>query len=180
MTWSNWGAYEACSVTCGDGMKTRTRTCSDPSITRDVCPGSSSDTTNCNVATCGMYIYVTQLLLITSMWLLNCIGMMINFHFFLATWSKRGSYRTCSVTCGDGMKMRTRTCLNPPSTADVCPGSSSETNSCNDVPCSMCVYITQMLSIISIYVSTEMYRSDDIFDFLKVTWGNWALMQPVL
>ena len=81
VTWSNWGAYGACSVTCGDGTKTRTRTCSDPSNTRDVCPGSSSDTTNCNDATCGMYIYVTQLLLITSMWLLNCIGMMINFHF---------------------------------------------------------------------------------------------------
>ena len=27
-TWSTWSSYGACSVSCGDGVKIRTRTCS--------------------------------------------------------------------------------------------------------------------------------------------------------
>ena len=39
-------------------------------------------------------------------------------------WSIWGSWGTCFVTCGDGMRTRTRTCDNPPpaNRGDDCPG----------------------------------------------------------
>ncbi|XP_074659249.1 uncharacterized protein LOC141911998 [Tubulanus polymorphus] len=52
-------------------------------------------------------------------------------------WTKWGNYGLCSVTCGDGTKMRTRTCTNPsPQNGGAdCVGSNSETISCNDGAC---------------------------------------------
>ena len=48
------------------------------------------------------------------------------------------AWDTCSETCGSsGTKTRTRACDNPsPKTGDVtCSGDSSETQSCNQIPC---------------------------------------------
>ena len=62
--WSAWGAFGACSVTCGNGTKERTRECLDPYTTGGNCTGSSFETTSCNDATCGtgtgMYPYFTK------------------------------------------------------------------------------------------------------------------------
>ena len=62
--WGKWGAWTACSVTCGAGTRERTRECEDPTGTRFSCsPGAPSESESCNDATCGMYIYVTQMIL---------------------------------------------------------------------------------------------------------------------
>ena len=51
--WGTWGAYGACSVTCGSGNQTRTRLCNapPPSLGGLPCPGSDSTTQTCNTAT---------------------------------------------------------------------------------------------------------------------------------
>ena len=52
-------------------------------------------------------------------------------------WGDWTSYSTCDVTCGDGMKTRTRTCNNPPPSNGglFCPEGNSETVPCSEQPC---------------------------------------------
>ena len=52
--WSAWSAWSACSVSCGGGTQTRTRTCTNPvpSCGGASCVGSSVDTRNCNTQSC--------------------------------------------------------------------------------------------------------------------------------
>lgn len=47
--WSAWGAFGACSVNCGGGTMTQTRSCAAPA---DGCAGAASNTVNCNTHTC--------------------------------------------------------------------------------------------------------------------------------
>ena len=78
---SNWATWGQCSATCGNGQKTRTRTClTDSTIP---CTDSLTDIITCNVAAC---ILEPKL----SNW---------------GEWSK------CSKICGKGEKKRTRSCL---------------------------------------------------------------------
>ncbi|XP_074659491.1 MAM and LDL-receptor class A domain-containing protein 1-like [Tubulanus polymorphus] len=109
--WSDWSNYGSCSVTCGDGTKTRTRTCTNPTPYNGgaVCVGDASESTSCNDGACPVD----------------------------GKWSDWGNYGSCSVSCGDGTKTRTRTCTNPaPSNGGaVCVGDASESISCNDGAC---------------------------------------------
>ena len=52
--WSSWDPYSACSVTCGNGTKTRRRRCDNPSpaYSGRACAGSSSETTSCFIKHC--------------------------------------------------------------------------------------------------------------------------------
>lgn len=52
--WATWGSYGACTVTCGGGSQTRTRTCSDPAPQHGgtTCSGSSSSHQTCNTHNC--------------------------------------------------------------------------------------------------------------------------------
>ena len=59
--WGPWGSWASCSVTCGGGIKTRTRVCDSPvpSNGGDTCPGLSVESGSCNTDSCssspGMY-----------------------------------------------------------------------------------------------------------------------------
>lgn len=46
---SNWGSWSECSATCGDGVITRTRTCTEPvpQFGGQGCDGSTSETIPC-------------------------------------------------------------------------------------------------------------------------------------
>ncbi|XP_078578186.1 mucin-like protein [Branchiostoma floridae x Branchiostoma japonicum] len=48
--WSDWGAWSACSVTCGNGTETRERTCNNPAPANGGagCVGETHDTRACN------------------------------------------------------------------------------------------------------------------------------------
>lgn len=53
------------------------------------------------------------------------------------SWSCWSSWSKCSVTCGGGHYMRTRTCSNPPPAygGDICLGLHTEEALCNTQPC---------------------------------------------
>ena len=52
-------------------------------------------------------------------------------------WSAWSAWSACSVSCGGGTQIRTRACTNPaPSCGGAsCPGSSTESQSCNTHTC---------------------------------------------
>ena len=53
-SWSGWGGWSACSVTCAGGSRSRSRSCTNPSpqYGGNACTGSSSDTEGCNQQPC--------------------------------------------------------------------------------------------------------------------------------
>ena len=57
--WSSWGAFEACSKTCGGGEKTQRRMCNNPAPARggSYCPGTNINTVLCNTQHCPGNIY---------------------------------------------------------------------------------------------------------------------------
>lgn len=87
--YTQWSNYSECSVSCGDGLRTRTRTCTNPvpQYGGRNCShlGETKQTQPCFVMICpvdGNY----------------------------STWS---AFSSCSKTCGGGIKTRTRKCDNP-------------------------------------------------------------------
>ncbi|XP_052788104.1 thrombospondin-2-like isoform X1 [Mya arenaria] len=85
--WTLWNHWSHCSVTCGSGTWTRHRACSNPSprYGGHTCSGTDHETTSCQKATCPID----------------------------GGWGSWGHWRTCSVTCGTGIKIRHRSCTYP-------------------------------------------------------------------
>ena len=52
--WGSWGSYGACGVTCGSGMKSRSRSCNNPAPVGggSDCVGSSTSSTTCTLPAC--------------------------------------------------------------------------------------------------------------------------------
>ncbi|XP_020613183.1 mucin-like protein [Orbicella faveolata] len=86
--WSNWGPWGGCSLSCGSGVQSRTRTCTNPPPANAGvdCQGDSSLTQACNTNKCPVN----------------------------GGWSNWGAWSSCSVTCGGGVQRRSRPCTNPP------------------------------------------------------------------
>ena len=53
------------------------------------------------------------------------------------SWSDWSSWGSCSLTCGKGIKKRSRTCTNPPPANGGldCVGPAEQTSECNDRDC---------------------------------------------
>ncbi|XP_078333125.1 SCO-spondin-like isoform X2 [Crassostrea virginica] len=113
--WSSWLAWAPCFASCGDSLRTRARTCTNPAPVQggDDCVGSAYDSQSCNVAPCP----------VNSVW---------------SAWSVWGS---CSVSCGAGVETRSRTCSNQTVTggSHACPGNATETRACNPGACSLAI-----------------------------------------
>ncbi|KAI0220953.1 Thrombospondin-1, partial [Lamellibrachia satsuma] len=110
--WSDWSAWGACSVTCGGGYKTRTRSCSNPSPSGGgrQCVGDGTE-------------------------IQSCIGQFcpsVN-----GGWSYWSAWGACSVTCGGGYKTRTRSCSNPSPSGGgrQCVGEASKKQNCGEQDC---------------------------------------------
>ena len=94
--------WSTCSVTCGGGTRSRSRTCPRAPCTPDQFGSSLSQSESCQNQ--------------------NCPG----------TWSDWSPYGACSVTCDNGVRTRTRTCIGGEVGQPNCQfGSASE-----EIPCS--------------------------------------------
>lgn len=109
--WSSWGSYGTCSVTCGGGTQSRSRTCTNPAPQYGgaSCSGATSMSQDCN----------TQVCIIDGSW---------------GAWAAWGS---CTKTCSGGRRSRARICDNPkPANGGLdCPGSSADFGDCNTAAC---------------------------------------------
>ncbi|KAL5020052.1 hypothetical protein ScPMuIL_002944 [Solemya velum] len=103
--WSDW-TPGSCSVTCGGGVRTNTRTCTNPApqYSGAGCDGDDKQTETCDAGYCP----------VDGKW---------------SDWTP-GS---CSVTCGGGVKTNTRTCTNPaPQYGGAeCYGDDKQTETCD-------------------------------------------------
>ncbi|XP_060564396.1 coadhesin-like [Ruditapes philippinarum] len=81
--WASWTTWGSCTMTCGGGTKTRTRTCTNPSptVNGQVCIGNSLDRDICNTRGC-------------------------------PNWSSWSTWGQCSEPCDAGIRERTRTCVS--------------------------------------------------------------------
>ena len=52
--WTQWSSWSSCTVTCGVGSRTRTRSCTNPAPQGDGadCVGSTRSTESCNIVAC--------------------------------------------------------------------------------------------------------------------------------
>ncbi|CAG2197391.1 unnamed protein product [Mytilus edulis] len=109
--WGSWSS-SPCSVSCGDGIGNRQRICDSPkpSVNGKDCVGTSVETMICNLGECE----------VDGQW---------------------GSWSTtpCSVSCGDGIGNRQRSCDSPKPSVNGkdCFGPSMETMICNLGECSV-------------------------------------------
>ncbi|EDQ90691.1 uncharacterized protein MONBRDRAFT_16091, partial [Monosiga brevicollis MX1] len=90
-TWDTWSSWSDCSVTCGQGTETRQRTCGTPVCGgATLCDGAASGETDTDSRTCDTEVCCP----VDGAW---------------TAWSTPSS---CSVTCGSGVRTRTRQCSN--------------------------------------------------------------------
>jgi len=122
--YSAWGAYTACTKTCGGGTKSRSRSCTNPKPFGggSGCSGSNKQTVACNSATCPEVVVPTD-----------------------GSWMPWSEWSPCSVTCAvngttaNGTRTRDRTCTPPTNGGLNCTGNSTETEACNTtVACLTC------------------------------------------
>ncbi|XP_074524022.1 hemicentin-1 [Halichoeres trimaculatus] len=109
--WSEWSLWEECSRTCGQGNRTRVRTCSNPPAQHGgrLCEGKAVEVIMCSVRPCPV----------------------------AGNWGSWLPWSPCSETCGKGMKSRIRLCNNPPPAFDgpQCEGSDTQTQICKERLC---------------------------------------------
>ncbi|XP_078677339.1 von Willebrand factor D and EGF domain-containing protein-like isoform X2 [Branchiostoma floridae x Branchiostoma belcheri] len=107
-SWSDWGPWSGCSVTCGTGEMTRDRTCTNPAPANGGadCVGLAQEMQACDTG----------------------VSCPVN-----GSWADWGPWSGCSVTCETGEMTRDRTCTNPaPANGGAdCDGPDQETQACD-------------------------------------------------
>ncbi|XP_061660878.1 semaphorin-5A isoform X1 [Syngnathoides biaculeatus] len=109
--WSSWSSWTQCSRDCSRGIRSRKRACNnpEPKYGGQTCQGTAQEYQECNTTPCPVD----------------------------GSWSCWSSWSKCSVTCGGGHYVRTRTCSNPPPAygGDICLGLHTEEALCNTLAC---------------------------------------------
>ncbi|XP_050410180.1 coadhesin isoform X1 [Patella vulgata] len=110
--WGPWSGCNACSVTCGNGTQSRSRSCDNPSPAYGGvdCHGDGIETQSCNT-------------------MIDCP--------VDGNWGTWSEFSTCCSVCGVVEQKRSRVCDNPPPEfggAD-CPGEPVETRNCDSNDC---------------------------------------------
>ncbi|KAL4226070.1 hypothetical protein ACF0H5_014058 [Mactra antiquata] len=109
--WTDWSAWNECSVTCQNGTQARSRNCTAPApqFGGKDCQGGLHEFRPCAKSPCP----------IDGMW---------------GAWSQ---WFECSTTCGPGTITRNRTCDNPQPQygGSTCPGKFIDTTNCSVVEC---------------------------------------------
>ncbi|GFN97238.1 hemicentin-1 [Plakobranchus ocellatus] len=161
-SWKPWSAWGQCSVTCGGGIKSRTRDCDLALHGGENCTGPSDQNTTCNMhhcpvdgvwkawsdwsvcsVTCGGGnqsrsrecqgpFYGGQPCEGAADDMQNCSTHNCPEDGYFSTWSPWGA---CDVTCGGGLQDRNRTCVGPFYGGQNCEGPSLDNRTCNTHPC---------------------------------------------
>ncbi|XP_078378395.1 SCO-spondin-like isoform X2 [Oculina patagonica] len=109
--WSGWSVSKPCSVTCGNGIKILSRTCTNPAPKHGgrSCPGAAQKQQACTKNPCPIH----------------------------GGWSGWSVSKPCSVTCGSGVEIFSRTCTNPAPKhgGRSCPGPAQKQQACTKRPC---------------------------------------------
>ncbi|XP_058945107.2 coadhesin isoform X1 [Pocillopora verrucosa] len=107
--WTSWSDWSKCSVTCGGGTQTRSRSCTNPVVAHGGknCSGPKEMTRHCN----------------------DDVFCPVD-----GGWTTWGDWNTCSVTCGSGTQKRSRSCTNPPAAhgGKTCVGPREMIQKCNN------------------------------------------------
>ncbi|MBN3312119.1 HMCN1 protein, partial [Atractosteus spatula] len=109
--WSEWTAWEECSRSCGQGNRTRVRTCSNPPAQHGgrPCEGRAVEAVVCSIRPCPV----------------------------AGNWGSWLPWSPCSETCDKGTQTRIRLCNNPPPSFDGphCEGPDTQTQVCKERHC---------------------------------------------
>ncbi|XP_050992733.1 adhesion G protein-coupled receptor B1 [Labeo rohita] len=103
-TWSSWSV---CSVSCGEGLQSRTRSCMTSTYSTQ-CTGPLRENRPCN----------------------NTAACPVN-----GAWDEWAPWSLCSSTCGRGYRDRVRTCKQPQYGGEPCRGPVKQTKFCNIAVC---------------------------------------------
>ncbi|KAM7440695.1 hypothetical protein ABFA07_010097 [Porites harrisoni] len=125
---SAWTKYSPCSQPCGNGgFKKRTRTVTRPGTCGGGCPYALVDIQPCNRGCPNRGTPVTGRCICKSGYSGRCCTG-VN-----GGWSSWSSWKSCSKTCGSGVRVHTRTCTKPPPSngGKPCTGSSRDSQACN-------------------------------------------------
>ncbi|KAJ8287344.1 hypothetical protein COCON_G00000030 [Conger conger] len=105
--WEEWSPWSLCSVTCGRGSRTRSRSCMAPQHGGKTCGGPELQTKLCNIAVCPGG----------------------------GNWGSWSAWGSCSKTCDSGWQQRLRMCQGVGAQGYPCQGSAEELRVCGDRKC---------------------------------------------
>ncbi|KAM4544149.1 SCO-spondin [Fundulus diaphanus] len=145
--WSSWSSWAVCSVSCGQGQRTRYRSLIPEAEGAD-CNFEEVQHKSCKPGTCPpLCIHEDQELAVGDTWLqgecqqctctpegVYCQDIDCRVD---GAWTPWSVWSDCSVTCGQGTHVRTRACINPPprNNGSDCSGPAKQTQSCQTPPC---------------------------------------------
>ncbi|XP_078343695.1 thrombospondin-2-like [Oculina patagonica] len=111
--WNQWSQWSLCSLTCGGGMRSHNRTCTNPSPQHGgrTCTGNGFEQQMCSNQSCPGKVD--------------------------GGWTQWSQWSACSLTCEGGMRSRNRDCTNPPPQhrGKTCVGDGFEQQMCNNQSC---------------------------------------------
>uniref|UniRef100_A0A3Q3K3Y4 Hemicentin 1 n=1 Tax=Monopterus albus TaxID=43700 RepID=A0A3Q3K3Y4_MONAL len=158
--WSEWSLWEECSSTCGQGNRTRIRTCSNPAAQHGgrPCEGKAVEVIMCSVRPCPVD----------------------------GKWSSWVSWGACSVSCGGGTRQRTRLCASPAPQhgGRQCEGADTQIQRCGTAICpgeSRCLRLCQgqgsvRLRVCRLFICVLTYLH--VLGCIIAVDGSWGSWQP--
>ena len=129
---SEWGAWSDCSKTCGNGIKTRSKSCAfDPQWNGD----EGSEESACNISACKIYRIALRPILRTfrEFWCLSSKTILAKIFLGQLPFSAWSEWSSCSTSCGHGSRSRTRTCTS--NCSNISSSDTTETESCQAGVC---------------------------------------------
>ncbi|XP_039859994.1 LOW QUALITY PROTEIN: SCO-spondin-like, partial [Simochromis diagramma] len=145
--WSSWSSWAPCSVSCGQGQRTRYRSLT-PDTEGTRCHFEEVQHRPCSPGTCPpLCLLDNQTLSVGDTWLQGeckqctctpegvfCQDVDCRVD---GAWTPWSVWSDCSATCGRGTHVRTRACINPPprNNGSHCSGPEKETQECQTPPC---------------------------------------------
>ncbi|XP_062505321.1 A disintegrin and metalloproteinase with thrombospondin motifs adt-1-like isoform X3 [Corticium candelabrum] len=109
--WTEWTDFSQCTKSCGFGSQIRSRTCTNPEPKHDgkPCFGPREEAIECTIDDCPVN----------------------------GEWSYWSNWTSCTVSCGGGLRNRTRVCNNPVPAygGRDCSGYSWQNETCSERPC---------------------------------------------